>query len=132
MKSKVIVKIVIGVLVIGGGVCYFMVQAMQSSWSYYYSVDDFAASKDKDPGDSYRLEGRIKKGSVDHNVDTMTLNFILAGATAEIPVTYKGVVPDNFEEGREVVAEGRLAKADLFKADTLITRCESKYQAKVN
>lgn len=131
MKTTVIVKIVIGVLVIGGGIGYFMAQAMESSWSYYYSVDEFAASKDKDPGNSYRLAGRIKEGSVDRNIDTMTLHFILAGATAEIPVTYKGVVPDNFKAGRDVVAEGHLVKPDLFKADTLMTRCESKYQAKV-
>ena len=52
-------------------------------------------------------------------------------AQAELPVRYEGVVPDNFTEEREVVVEGRLAPAGVFQADTLMTRCESKYQVKV-
>ena len=44
MKTKTIVKAVVSLVVIGGGVGYFMVQAMQSSWAYYYSVDDFSAA----------------------------------------------------------------------------------------
>jgi cytochrome c-type biogenesis protein CcmE len=59
------------------------------------------------------------------------LQFTLAGAEAELPVQYHGVVPDNFVENREVVVEGRLAAAGVFQADKLMTRCESKYQAKV-
>jgi cytochrome c-type biogenesis protein CcmE len=46
-------------------------------------------------------------------------------------VRYQGLTPDNFEEDREVVVEGRLGPAGVFQADTLMTRCESKYQAKV-
>ena len=61
----------------------------------------------------------------------MTLRFTLAGAESELPVQYQGVVPDNFVENREEVVEGRMAAAGVFQADNLMTRCESKYQAKV-
>ena len=44
---------------------------------------------------------------------------------------YTGVEPDNFVEDREVVVEGRLEPTGVFQADTLMTRCESKYQTKV-
>ena len=44
MKTKTIVKILVGVFVIGGGIGYFMYKAMQSSWAYYYSVDEFLAN----------------------------------------------------------------------------------------
>ncbi len=109
---------------------YFMVQAMQSSWSYYYSVDDFAATGQAVQEHSLRLAGRVKPGSVTRDLDNAMLQFTLAGAKAELPVQYTGVVPDNFVEDREVVVEGRLAPAGVFQADTLMTRCESKYQAK--
>jgi len=42
------------------------------------------------------------------------------------------VVPDNFAEDREVVVEGHLGTSGVFQADTLLTRCESKYKVKVN
>ena len=40
MNTKGVVKIVIGIIVIGGGIGYFMSQAIKSSSSYYYSVDE--------------------------------------------------------------------------------------------
>jgi len=130
MKTKTIVKIAVGVIVIGGGVGYFMYQAMQSSWAYYYSVDDFSAAAARQE-QSFRLAGRVKPGSVVRDMENVTLRFTLAGAQAELPVQYKGVTPDNFVEDREVVVEGRLAPGGVFQADLLMTRCESKYQVKV-
>lgn len=132
MKAKWIFKTLIGVLVIGGGLGYFVFQAMQSSWSYYYSVDEFFASDSSIKDQSLRLAGRVKQGSVTRDSETMTLNFTLAGAKAEIPVIYKGTVPDNFTEDIEVVVEGHLDIGGTFKADTLLTRCESKYKAKLD
>ena len=131
MKTKGIVKLLAGIIVIGGGIGYFVYQTMQSSWAYYYSVDDFAAAGETAPEQSFRLAGRVKAGSVVRDLENTRLEFTLAGAQAELPVQYKGVVPDNFTEEREVVVEGRLAPAGVFQADTLMTRCESKYQVKV-
>ncbi len=131
MNAKTAVKLAIGILVVGGGLGYFMYQAMQSSWAYYYSVDDFATAGTASQGQSFRLAGRVKAGSVERDLQNMTLRFTLAGAQAQLPVQYKGVTPDNFTEDREVVVEGRLAATGVFQADTLMTRCESKYQAKV-
>jgi cytochrome c-type biogenesis protein CcmE len=131
MNAKTVVKLGIGILVIGGGIGYFMYQAMQSSWAYYYSVDDFSAAGTASQGQSFRLAGRVEAGSVERDLQNMTLRFTLAGAQAQLPVQYKGVTPDNFTEDKEVVVEGRLAASGVFQADTLMTRCESKYQAKV-
>jgi len=131
MKTKAIAKIVIGVVVIGGGIGYFMVQAMQSSWAYYYSVDDFSAAGAAVQEQSFRLAGRVQAGSVQRDLEHVTLRFTLAGAQARLPVHYQGVTPDNFAEDREVVVEGRLGTDGVFQADALMTRCESKYQAKV-
>jgi len=130
MNRKTILKIGIGILVIGGGIGYFMYQAMQSSWAYYYSVDDFSAAGVAQ-GQSFRLAGRVKPGSVERDLEHVTLRFTLAGAQAQLPVEYQGVTPENFTEDREVVVEGHLAPTGVFQADTLMTRCESKYQAKV-
>lgn len=131
MKTKTIVKAMVGIIVIGGGVGYFMVQAMQSSWAYYYSVDDFSAAGPATQEHSFRLAGRVEPGSVERDLENVTLRFTLAGAEARLPVLYRGVTPDNFAENREVVVEGRIGTDGVFQADTLMTRCESKYQAKV-
>ncbi len=131
MNRRTVLKIAVGILVIGGGIGYFMYQAIQSSWAYYYSVDDFSTAGAAVQGHSFRLAGRVKPGSIERDMEHVTLRFTLAGAKAELPVQYKGVTPDNFVEDREVVVEGRLTSGGVFQADTLMTRCESKYQAKV-
>ena len=131
MKTKMIFKILIGVIVIGGGLGYFTFQAMQSSWSYYYSVDEFSASISDMNNYSFRIAGRVKPGSVNRDLQKMSLTFTLAGTKTEIPVLYEGTVPDNFTEDIEVVVEGRLDENKSFKAKTLMTKCESKYKAKV-
>lgn len=131
MRNKTVAKALAAIIVIGGGIGYFVYEAMQSSWSYYYSVDDFASADKALQGHSFRLAGRVKPGSVARDVEDASLQFTLAGAQAELPVRYSGIVPDNFVEDREVVVEGRLEPAGVFHADTLMTRCESKYQAKV-
>lgn len=131
MKTKVLVKIAIGIIVIGGGIGYFMYQAIQSSSSYYYSVDDFIRGSDEVQNSSLRLAGKVKAGSVQRDIEKMLLSFTLTGEKTEIPVSYSKTVPDNFTEGIEVVVSGRLDASGNFQADKLMTRCESKYKAKL-
>ena len=131
MKTKTVVKVLVGIIVIGGGVGYFMYQAMRSSWSYYYSVDEFLANSPEVKNHSVRIAGRIKQGSVVRDLQKMSLTFTLAGSENEVPIHYKGSVPDNFAEDREVVVQGRRDASGVFQADLLMTRCESKYRTKV-
>ena len=132
MTTKSIVKTLIGVFVIGGGVTYFMFQAMQSSWAYYYSVDELMVDTSVAQGNSLRVAGRVKEDSIQRDLQKMQLTFTLAGSTKEVPIQFGGTVPDNFAEGKEVVVEGLLGASGTFQADTLTTKCESKYKAKVD
>ena len=131
MKTKVLVKILIGIIVIGGGTGYFMWQAIQSSSSYYYSVDEFMAGSDTVRDSALRMAGTVKGGSIQRDIEQMLLTFTLSGEKFELPVRYTKTVPDNFTEGIEVVVHGRLDPSGNFQADKLMTRCESKYKAKL-
>lgn len=131
IKTKTIIRILVGIIVIGGGIGYFMYQAMQSSWSYYYSVDDFVANRTAVQSHSLRIAGIVKEGTILRDAKKMNLSFSLTGSDNQILVDYEGTVPDNFAEGGEVVVEGRLNADGIFKADLLMTKCESKYKAKV-
>ena len=47
---------------------------------------------------------------------------------ASVPVVYRGSVPDQFKLGREVIVDGRYAHGTFVaKANTLVTKCPSKY-----
>lgn len=131
MKTKMLIKALIGIIVIGSGLSYFVYQAMKSSWSYYYSVDDFSNNASTVKNNSLRIAGVVKPGSIERDLQQMNLKFVLTGSKAQVPVSYKGLVPENFAEDREVVVEGHLDTTGAFQATMLLTKCESKYKTKV-
>ena len=81
------------------------------------------------PGSSYEVTGVVADGSVDHSGDQ--LHFAIADrddASAKVPVSYSGTVPDPFREGREVIITGELQNGTLVgERDSLITKCPSKF-----
>ena len=78
--------------------------------------------------ETYQLTGEVK----DYRRDGTDLKFEITdrdGGGRALPVSYTGVVPDPFREGREVIVTGRLAQDGTFMAekDSLITKCPSKF-----
>jgi cytochrome c-type biogenesis protein CcmE len=125
-------KTIISVVVIGSAVLYLLYLSAKSSFVYYYSVDKFLQSPAVETSkQAVRLAGRVKPGSIKRNAEKMQLEFELAGKTRAITVEYTGGVPDNFEDGREVLVEGNINENGIFTAEKIMTQCESKYKAKL-
>lgn len=81
------------------------------------------------PGRSYQLTGTVVDGSVRHEGPTLDFSVADREGGATIPLSYTGVVPDPFREGREVIVTvekqgGRF----VGERDSLITKCPSKYK----
>jgi len=81
-----------------------------------------------EPGRSYELTGKVVDGSISRKGEELAFRVRDRNGTASVPVTYRGVVPDPFREGREVIVSGEL-KAGSFVAerDSLVTKCPSKF-----
>ena len=45
-----------------------------------------------------------------------------------VPVVYRGIAPDTFTDGVDVVVEGRMATDGTFHATTLLAKCASRYE----
>ena len=129
--GKTLTKIIIGIVVIGGALGYLVYNAMQSSWAYYINVDEFAAKKELAQERTFRVAGTVEEESIARDLQKIQLTFNLKGELTSLPVSYMGTVPDNFAESRQVVVEGRLDSEGIFQAKKLLTKCESKYEAKL-
>jgi len=83
-------------------------------------------------GETYQLTGRVAKGSWRHHGTTHTFRVedrARAGGPS-VPVTYVGQVPDPFREGREIVIDvQRRGGGFVGQADSLVTKCPSKFSA---
>jgi cytochrome c-type biogenesis protein CcmE len=80
-------------------------------------------------GGDYKLTGRVVDGSVKREGDKLTFAIRDRAGSASVPVTYTGVVPDPFRDGREVIVDGRLEDGRFVaERDSLVTKCPSKFE----
>lgn len=100
--------------------------ALRNQASYFYLPADMAASPPP-VGRAVRLGGMVKNGSVTKAPDGVTIRFVVSDGKAQVPVTFRGIVPDLFKEGSGVVAEGRLDPQGQFVADNLLAKHDEKY-----
>lgn len=126
--THVRIKMLIAGLVLTASVSYLAVAGVKSGWVYYLHVDDFVQDTTYQAR-RVRLFGLVDTENVQVAPARLTAKFDLRGESNRIPVNYQGVVPDTFKPGGEVMVEGRLDDAGVFQADTLMTKCASKYQS---
>ena len=67
----------------------------------------------------------VKKNSISANSNE--INFIITDFKNEINVSYSGVVPNLFEEGKGVVAEGFLKDRNYFLASKILAKHDENY-----
>lgn len=124
-------KFLIGGLVLVLAFGLLIYQGIASSGMYYLTVQEYRALDAQAAAQQVRIGGKVEEGSVNWEPKTMTLRFVVADDAPEgskMAVLYRGVVPDSFKPGAEVVLEGKASPAgDLFEAKTLLTKCASKY-----
>lgn len=101
--------------------------ALRNQASYFYLPEQMA-SDPPEPGQAVRLGGMVEQGSLRTLADGVTIAFMVTGkGDAKVPVRFAGIVPDLFEEGSGVVAEGSLQPDGTFRADNLLAKHDENY-----
>ncbi len=72
-----------------------------------------------------RIGGAVKNQSIIVNSDKVI--FIVTDFKNEISVSYSGLVPNLFEEGKGVVAEGFLKDRSFLVADKILAKHDENY-----
>ena len=125
-------RFIVGAALIGAAVSYLVYAGIRTTSMYYFELGEFLVQREAHAGESLRVKGWVRHGSVRWDARTNQLGFELARAddTDPVPVAYKGILPDMFSEGREVVVEGRYQQGALT-ARQIMTSCPSKYEPAV-
>jgi cytochrome c-type biogenesis protein CcmE len=95
----------------------------------FFSTPSMAAEKQIPVGKRFRLGGLVQPGSLQRG-DNLVVNFAIADGSTNLPVTFKGILPDLFREGQGVVAEGALDASGTFRADTVLAKHDETYMPK--
>ena len=84
-----------------------VLNAFQDNLVFFFSPSQ-VATKEAPADRSFRLGGLVEEGSVKRSSDSLAVQFVVTDGAKAIPVTYNGLLPDMFREGKGVVTQGRL------------------------
>ena len=122
-------KFFIGGLLILGAIAYVTISSFQTNAIYYLTLKELNAQRGSLINQPVRVNAPLDKSSIQFDDKTLILKFNLKEENLVLPIVYKGVKPDTFEQGESVVAEGKLGPDGTFQASTLLVKCPSKYEA---
>lgn len=126
-KSVYIAALVLFLCGVGG----MMFSGISENTVYFLNVSE-ALTLPAEKVQSARLFGTVKADGLARLEDTPGVRFQLEdkdNAATTMWVLFEGAVPDTFKPGAEVIVEGSLQDGhSLFKAETLMTKCPSKYE----
>jgi len=91
---------------------------------FFYSPTQVAARKPA-PDRRFRLGGLVVEGSLQKN--GQEVRFRITDLKGELPVVYRGLLPDLFREGQGVIAEGTLGADGVFVAKEVLAKHDEKY-----
>ena len=100
--------------------------ALNSSIAFFYTPTQVAA-EEAPKNKAFRIGGMVKEGSIRREGDDLTVQFIVTDTAKEVPVAYKGILPDLFKEGKGAVVQGRIEGDGRFVATEVLAKHDENY-----
>jgi cytochrome c-type biogenesis protein CcmE len=101
--------------------------AFQDTLVFFYTPSDLL-HKNISHQQRIRVGGLVAKHSI-HQIGEK-VHFKITDQKESIMVTYRGLLPDLFQEEQGVLAEGHLVSPTHFKAETVLAKHDEKYMPK--
>lgn len=103
---------------------YFVLNAFESNLVFFFTPSQIA-SGEAPKNRTFRVGGMVKVGTVKR--DNLTVGFVVTDTAKEVNVTYTGILPDLFREGKGVVAQGKLGANGQFTATEVLAKHDENY-----
>ncbi|WP_114639045.1 cytochrome c maturation protein CcmE [Polynucleobacter necessarius] len=116
--------IIVAALIVIGVAALLILNALNSNIALYVTPSEVAAGKaPKDQ--AFRIGGMVKEGSLER--DGLTVHFVITDLVKDIPVSYTGILPDLFKEGKGAVIQGRMDANGQFVASEVLAKHDENY-----
>ena len=112
-------------LLLTAGIIFFVLKSLEDNVVYFFSPTEIYNKSNIPLNKKIRIGGLVKKDSIRR--DQISLIFIVTDLKNEIIVSYNGLVPNLFSEGKGVVAEGKLKDKKYFVADKILAKHDENY-----
>ncbi len=103
-----------------------VLNAFRSNLVFFFTPTQ-VANGEVPHGRSFRIGGLVENGSLTRERDGLTVHFVVTDTAKRVPVTYKGILPDLFKEGKGAVAQGQLGVDGTFLASEVLAKHDENY-----
>ena len=124
-KAKSRILFLLLLLLLTAGIIFFVLKSLEDNVVYFFSPTEIYNKSNITLNKKIRIGGLVKKDSIQR--DQVSLIFIVTDLKNEIIVSYDGLVPNLFSEGKGVVAEGKLKDKKYFVADKILAKHDENY-----
>lgn len=116
--------IIAGGLVALGTAAALVLNALNSNIALYVTPTEVLDGKAPE-GRAFRIGGLVKQGSLRR--ENLTAHFVITDTVKDIDVSYTGLLPDLFKEGKGAVVQGKLEAGGQFKASEVLAKHDENY-----
>jgi len=117
---------IVGGLAALGVAAALVLNAFQSNLVFFFTPTQ-VAKKEVPLDRTFRIGGLVEGGTVVRQKDALSVTFKVTDGAESIPVTYTGILPDLFKEGKGVVAEGKVGADGTFRASQVLAKHDENY-----
>ncbi|MDQ6917282.1 MAG: cytochrome c maturation protein CcmE [Pseudomonadota bacterium] len=103
-----------------------VLSAFQSNLVFFFTPSQIAANE-APRARPFRVGGMVEAGSLTREPNSLTVRFRVTDTAKTIPVSYTGLLPDLFKEGKGVVAQGTLGADGVFHASEVLAKHDENY-----
>ena len=104
---------------------FVVLKSLEENVVYFFSPTEIYNNENISFNKKIRVGGLVKEGSLTNN--QAMINFVVTDLNNEIVVSYSGLLPNLFSEGKGVVAEGKLKDKKYFIADKILAKHDENY-----
>ena len=122
-RHKRLAAIGLGVIALGIATA-LVLTAFEKNLVFFFTPSQVAANE-APQGKTFRIGGMVLAGSVKR--EGVEVQFVVTDTAKNIPVVYRGPLPDLFREGKGVVAQGQLGADGVFRAREVLAKHDENY-----
>ena len=124
-KVKLRIFFLVFLLVLAVGIIFFTLKSLEDNVVYFFSPSDINKKSNITINQKIRVGGLVKKNSIKQ--EGSSINFVITDLKYEVLVSYNGIIPNLFSEGKGVIVEGKLKDKKYFVASKILAKHDENY-----
>ena len=112
-------------LTLAAVIIFLILKSLEENVVYFFSPSEIYNKTNISLNKKIRIGGLVKNNSIEKK--GTSVNFVITDLNKEIVVTYTGIIPNLFSEGKGVVAEGKLEDRKFLVAEKILAKHDENY-----